>query len=180
MKHKQLFKPNNGSIISVLLILLVLFFTQTIKSQTPSDFSGKWEFDKAKSDKEETGDASFDGIIILGITQNSSTITFTNTYTIPGTVPYVLEPDSYFLDGRVTSDNSGTGPAKKFVKWSQDKKIITISLVMTDKIDGVSQDFLTALTYKLSADGQTLTIEEFHKSKLNGEQTIKKLYKRKS
>jgi hypothetical protein len=50
---------------------------------------------------------------------------------------------------------------------------------MTDSIDGIAQDFLTANTYKLSDDGKTLIIEEFHKSKLNGEQTIKNVYKKK-
>ena len=50
---------------------------------------------------------------------------------------------------------------------------------MTDSIDGVAQDFLTANTYKLSDDEKTLVIEEFHKSKLNGEKTIKKVYRKK-
>ena len=48
---------------------------------------------------------------------------------------------------------------------------------MTDSIDGVPQEFLTSNTYKLSDDRKTLVIEEFHKSKLNGEQKIKKVYK---
>ena len=89
-----------------------------------------------------------------------------------------MEPDSLFVDGRVTADNRGTGPAKKFVEWSPDKKILTTRLIMTDSIDGVAQDFLTANTYKLSDDGKTLIIEEFHKSKLNGEETIKNVYKK--
>jgi hypothetical protein len=49
---------------------------------------------------------------------------------------------------------------------------------MTDSVDGVAQDFLTA-NYKLSDDHNTLVIEEFHKSILNGEKTIKKMYKKK-
>jgi hypothetical protein len=50
---------------------------------------------------------------------------------------------------------------------------------MTDSIDGVAQDFLTEYTNKLSDDGKTLTIEEFYKSKLNGERTIKEVSKKK-
>jgi hypothetical protein len=53
------------------------------------------------------------------------------------------------------------------------------NLIMTDSVDGVAQDFLTAFTYKLTDEGKTLIIEEFHKSKLNGEKTIKKVYKKK-
>lgn len=173
------FGEKNTSIIKVSLVSLLLFSCLVLNAQTPANFAGKWVFYKAGSDKDETGDASFDGTIILEINQNSSTIAFTNTFIIPGKDPYVMQPDSYFPDGKVTIDNSGTGPAKKFAKWSQDKKAITTSLVMTDKIDGVAQDFTTALTYKLSEDGKSLSVDEFHKSKLNGERTIKKLYKKK-
>jgi hypothetical protein len=148
-------------------------------AQAPANFSGKWEFDKNLSDKGETGDASFNGTIIMEINQVPATITFINTYFRPGKEPYVMKPYSYFVDGRVTEDNSGTGPAKKFVKWSDDRKKLTASVVMTDSIDGVAQEFLTANTYRLSDDGQTLTVEEFHKSVLNGEKTVKKVYKKK-
>lgn len=180
MKTNLLLRVKETAIIKISLVSLFLFSFLVLNAQAPSNFAGKWVFDKAGSDKDETGDASFDGTIILEITQNSSTISFTNTYMIPGKEPYVMQPDTYFVDGRVTTDNSGTGPAKKFAKWSQDKKAITTNLVMTDKIDGVPQEFLTALTYKLSADGKILTIEELNKSKLNGEKTTKKLYKKKA
>jgi hypothetical protein len=163
--------------IKVSIISLFLLSSLALKSQSPTDFSGRWEFDKAMSDKEERGDASFNGTIILEIKQNATTIIFTSTYIRAGKEDYIMKPDTYFVDGKVTTDNSGTGPANKFAKWSQDKKILTTSLVMTDSIDGVAQEFLTAYTYKLSDDRKTLLIEEFHKSKLNGEQKIKKVYK---
>ncbi len=85
------------------------------------------------------------------------------------TIPY----DSFPADGTVTTDNRGTDPAKKFIKWSQDKKILTTNYIMTASIDGVAQDFITAITYRLSEDGKTLVIEELNKSKLNGETTVK-------
>jgi hypothetical protein len=179
MKPNQLYPRKHNAIIEISLISLFLLSFITLDAQTPTNFSGKWEFDKVQSDKEETGDASFDGAIILEIKQNSSLISFANTFILPSKKSVIMQPDSFFIDGRVTTDNSGTGPAKKFVKWSQDKKILTTSSIMTDSIDGVAQDFLTANTYKLSDDEKTLVIEEFHKSKLNGEKTIKKVYKRK-
>lgn len=151
----------------------------TLNAQTPADFSGKWEFDKARSDKDDTGDASFDGTIIMEIKQNSKTVSFANTFTIPGKKPVALPPDSFQADGSVTTDNSGSDPAKKFLKWSKDKKILTTSYVMTASVDGVPQDFITAMSYRLSDGGKTLIVEEMNKSRLNGERTVKKVYKKK-
>lgn len=51
--------------------------------------------------------------------------------------------------------------------------------IMSASIDGVAQDFVTAITYRLSEDGKTLVIEELNISKLNGETIVKKLYKKK-
>ena len=150
----------------------------TLKAQTSTNFSGRWEFDQANSDKEK-GVPSFDGTIILVIKQNSDTISFTYIYFMTGKEGIKWPPDSYLANGNVTSDNSGSDPAKKYIKWSQDKKILTTNSIMTASIDGVAQDFITVATYKLSEDGKTLIIEELHKSKLNGERTIKKTYRKK-
>lgn len=177
MNTNQLFGHRFKIIIKALPVFMFLISSTVVKAQQPADFSGKWEFDKARSDKDDTGDASFDGTIILEIKQNPSVITFANTYIIPGRKDFVMKPDTFLVDGTVTPDNGGTGPAKKFVKWSQDKKILTTNLIMTDSIDGEAQDFLTANTYRLADDRKTLFIEVFYKSKLNGEKKIKKVYK---
>jgi hypothetical protein len=89
-----------------------------------------------------------------------------------------MKPDTFLLDGRVTTDNGDTSPAKKFVKWSRDKKILTSSSIIIDAIGEVSQVFLIALSYRLSEDRKTLFIDEFYKSKLN-EEKRKKQYKKK-
>jgi hypothetical protein len=172
----QMYNP----IIKMPLILILLLSAFNLQAQTPATYVGKWEFDKTRSDKDETGDYSFEGTIILDIKQNATTISFGNTFKRPGKEDFVIPPDSFFMDGRVTTDNGGTGPAKKFVKWSPDKKILTTNYVMSDKIDGVAQDFTTANSYKLSDDGQTLTVAELNKSKLNGEKTVRKVYKKAS
>ena len=166
--------------VNLSLTSILLLYSSMLIAQTPADFSGKWEFDKARSDKNETGDASFNGTIILEIKQTAGLILFTNTYIIPGKNGIVMPSDTFMLDGRTTTDNRGTGPAKKFVKWSADKKILTTNLVMTDVVDGVKQDFLTAFSYSISNDRNTLFIDEFYKSKLNGEQRVKKVYRKKS
>ena len=174
--------PNSkrqNEIIKTLLISLFIISSLALNAQTPTNFSGKWEFDKTNSDKDERGDASFNGTIILEIKQNSDTITFTNTFFLPGKDGRTLRPDKFLANEKVTQDNSGSDPAKKFVKWSPDKKVLTTNYIMTATIDGVAQDFVTTKTYKISEGGKTLVVVEFNKSKLNGEKTVKKTYKKK-
>jgi hypothetical protein len=174
--------PNSkrqSEIIKTLLISLFIISSLALNAQTPTNFSGKWEFDKTNSDKDERGDASFNGTIVLEIKQNSDTISFTNTFFIPGKDGRTLSPDKYLTNEKTTQDNSGTDPAKKFVKWSPDKKVLTTNYIMTATIDGVAQDFIATKTYKISDDGKTLVVVEFRKSKLNGEKTVKKVYKKK-
>jgi hypothetical protein len=175
---KQIHRSGKGQIenIKTVFISMLIVFSLNLYSQSPANFTGKWEFDKAGSDKDERGDASFDGKIILEINQNSETITFTNTFFIPGKDGKTLRPDSYLINGDITKDDTGIDPAIKFVKWSEDKKVLSTQYVMTATIDGTAQEFLTAKTYKLGEDGKTLLVEELKKSLLNGEKTIKKVY----
>jgi hypothetical protein len=166
-------------IIRTLLISFFIVSSLSLNAQTQTNFSGKWEFDKTNSDKDERGDASFNGTIILEIKHNFDTITFTNTFFLPGRDGRTLRPDKFLVNEQVTQDNSGSDPAKKFITWSQDRKVLTTNYIMTASIDGVSQDFLTTKTYKISEDGEILAVVEFNKSKLNGEKTVKKAYKKK-
>jgi hypothetical protein len=166
-------------LVMAVFICLFLFSSTILSAQGPTNLSGKWEFDKSASDKEETGDASFNGKIILEIRQKSDSILFFNTFFIPGKEGISIPAGSFLANGNVSTDNSGTDPAKKFIKWSPDKKILTTSYIMTASIDGVAQEFITATTYNLSADGKTLLVSELHKSKLNGEKTVKKVYRKK-
>jgi hypothetical protein len=175
-------KPNhtlNIGIIKLTIISLLLITLSALNAQTPANFTGKWEFDKARSDKGERGDASFKGTIIMEIKQDASTMTFANTFIRPGMKDHVVPADTFFIDGRIKNEKFGSVPIKKSVKWSSDKKVLTTSMIMTDILDGVSQEFLTANTYQLSDEGKTLTVGEFHKSTLNGEDTIKKVYTKK-
>jgi hypothetical protein len=178
MRQNYPCSKRQNEIMKTLLISVLIISSIGLKAQTPANFSGRWEFDKVNSDKDETGDASFDGKIILEINQGPDIITFAKIVFLPGKDGITLRTDSLLANGTVTKDNTGSDPAKKFVKWSQDKKVLTVNYIMTAAIDGVAQDFITAITYKLSEDGKTLTINELNKSKLNGEETIKKIYKK--
>jgi hypothetical protein len=117
--------------------------------------------------------------LFLDIDQNSETIVFSTTYFMPGREGKTLRPSSFLASGEISADDSGIDPAKKFITWSKDNSVLTTHYVMTATIDGVAQDFLTATTYKLSGDSKTLLVEEYKKSELNGEKTIKKAYKKK-
>jgi hypothetical protein len=161
------------------LVVLFLISSFYLTAQTPTNFSGKWEFDKASSDKGETGDASFKGTIILDINQTPDQITTTSTFFLPGKDGIKMPPIVFSLLAGIETSKGRTGGVKIYIKWSDNKKILTTNSIMTDTIDGVPQDFLTAMTYRLSEDGKTLFIDELHKSKLNGEKTIKKVYKKK-
>jgi hypothetical protein len=179
MKRNDSTIRRKDEIIKILLISLLTISSLSFNAQAQTNFAGKWEFDKNSSDKESTGDASFNGTIILEIKQTPDTISFTNTFFMPGREGISLTPDKFPANGKEVQDNSGTDPARKFIKWSPDKKVLTTSYIMTAKIDGVAQDFITTMTYKISEDGKTLLVSEFNKSKLNGEKTVKKVYKRK-
>lgn len=179
MRQNHPFISRQNEIIRALLISLFAIYSFSLNAQTPANFSGKWEFDKTNSDKDERGDASFNGTIILEIRQNSDTISFTNTFFMPGKNGITLSPDKYLANEKVTIDNSGSDPAKKFVKWSPDRKVLTTNFIMTATIDGVAQDFVNTKTYKLSEDGKSLLVVETNKSKLNGERIVKKTYKKK-
>ncbi len=172
-------RKRQSDMIRIILVSLFTVSSLAFRAQAQTNFSGRWEFDKAGSDMEETGDASFNGTIILEIKQKPDTITFTSTFYLPGKDGIALSPDKYLANGNVTEDKSGIDLAKKFIKWSPDKKVLTANYIMTATIDGVAQDFVTTKTYKISEDGKTLAVVELNKSKLNGEKTVRKVYKKK-
>jgi hypothetical protein len=178
MRPKRLFRQEQIAIINVSLSVIFLLSTMTLKAQTPTNFSGKWEFDKTKS-KLSKIDISYDGTVILEITQNSTTITFGEIYIQPGSENWKTSTDSYTLDGKEQIKKDDLGTTKKSTKWSQDKKILTITNIETQTVEGVSNDYLVVDTHKLSDDGQTLTIESYSKNTVIGETTSKKVYHKK-
>lgn len=171
MRPKQFFKH-------VPFILILLLLSINIKAQSPTNFSGKWQFDKAKSiiDKLEP---DYDGTIVLVVTQNPTTISFSEIYTHPDRPEWKTAADSYKLDGKEQIKKSDIGTSKSSAKWSEDKKVLTITNLDTQKLKGVLQDFLIVDTYNLSDDGKTLTIERYRKNPVTGETKAKKVYLKK-
>jgi hypothetical protein len=149
-----------------------------LKAQTPTNFSGKWEFDKTKSSPGFV-ESNYDGTVIMQIIQNSSTIKFYDTYIHPDRSDFKTSADSYTLDGKEKIEKSDIGTTKKSTKWSLDKKVLTITNFDTQPLDGVAQDFLLVDSLKLSDNKLTLTIVRYSKNPVTGETTTNKVYNKK-
>lgn len=167
------------NLLRLSLIAVLLFSFLTLNAQKAANFSGQWVMDKAATEKEgNSRDASLDGTLTKEIKQNPTMITIANIFSRPGMDDHVMKPDS-FLIGKVKNEKYHSTPIKKTTSWSKDRKTLTTTSIMTDTVDGVAQDFITATAYSQSPDGKTLTVSETRKSKLNGEKTEKSIYRKK-
>jgi hypothetical protein len=83
MRPNRLFKQERITIIISSFIFLFLLTAMTLKYQIPTNFSGKWEFDKTKSSFGQVN-SNYDGTVIRQITLNSSTITYGDILIQPG------------------------------------------------------------------------------------------------
>jgi hypothetical protein len=171
MKHKQLF-----SRISYVLIFLAFFCN--LHAQSPVNFSGKWQYDRANSDKDRF-ESELDGTVFMEINQNNNTISFSETYVYPDRPQWKTSADTYKLDGKEQITKSSRGTSKKSAKWSSDKKLLTITNIDTQKIKDVMQEFIVIDTYSLSADKKKMFLERYRKNYVTGETKSKKMYIRK-
>jgi len=178
MRTKRIFRQGHIKMMNLPLILIFLLFVTTLNAQNPTDFSGKWQFDKVKSIPDQI-EPEYDGTIVLEITQNDKTITFSETFI------HIDRPDlktatvTYKLNGKEFITKSSVGTNKNSAKWSPDKKVLTITNFDKQKLKGVMQDFLVKDTYKLSDDGKILTIERYRNNPVTGETNAKKVYQKK-
>lgn len=165
-------------IMNVSLILMFLLISMAAEAQIPINFSGKWEFDKAKSSADLL-DSKFEGIVTRQITQTATTIAYHDIYVQKGSNDWKTLDEIFNLDGKeqVKKDNSGT--TKKSTKWSQETKVLTLIFLLTYTEDGVSKEISITESYKLSDDGKTLNIESFSKNPVTGETKTKAVYHKK-
>jgi hypothetical protein len=179
MRPNQIFSPRHLAIIGASLISMFLMSSATLKAQTPINFSGKWEYDKAKSSP-GTDNAKYNGTVVRQITQTASTIACRDIYIQKGINDWSTSDDVYNLDGKEEIDKSDPNDIiTKSVIWSQDQKSLTLSYKSTYIEQGVSKESLISGTYKLSDDGKTLTIEEYSKDAIRGEIKTTSVYHKK-
>ncbi len=156
--------------------MLFLLVTRST-AQTPTNFAGKWKFDKTKSSLDLI-ESTYDGTVILKVTQNASTIAFTEVWQKPGNADFETAADSYKLDGKERTTKSSVGTTKTTAKWSPDKKVLTITNIDIQVVKGVSQEFYVADTYTLSDDGLTLTVDRASRNPVTGKTSAKKVYRK--
>ena len=178
MKTNEPFRENRMASINALLILLFLLTALIPKAQTPTNFSGKWEYDKAQSSS-GTVESNYDGSVIRQITQNPTKITYGDIYIRPGSTEWKTSTVTYDLNGKEKITKHDVGTNKCIAKWSADKKVITITNTDTQSLKGVLQDFLVVDSFKLSENGKTLTIERYSKNSVTGETKAKIVYHKK-
>ena len=112
----------------------------------------------------------------MEVIQNAATISFTETYKRAGTKDWKTAADIYKLDGKEQITETEIGTSKKTAKWSADKKVLTITNIETQTLDGVLRDFLVKDSYKLDDNGKMLIIERYRKNPVTGETNAKKVY----
>jgi hypothetical protein len=178
MRQQWLFKPGHTAGICVSLVFMFLLTSMALRAQTPTNFSGKWEFDKTKSSPGIV-DSNFDGIVTRHITQNPSIITYRDIYVRKGSNDWKTADEQFRLDGKEQVKKDGTTTSRKSAQWSQDKKILTLTYRETYVEEGVSKELLVADSYKLSDDGKTLTIETYSKNQVTGETKTQGVYHKK-
>jgi hypothetical protein len=178
MRQKWLFRPGHTAIVNVSLVLVFLLSSVALKDQSQTNLSGKWEFDKTESSP-GTVHSKYDGTVTRKITQNSSTITYCDIYTRKGSNDWKTADELFRLDGKEQIKKDGANSRKKSAKWSQDKKVLTLTYRETYTEEGISKELLVAESYKLSDDGKTLTIETYSKNQVTGETKTKSVYQKK-
>ena len=172
MKRTRFLKPVNCLVyICFLAFAMVLFSTLSI-AQTPTNFSGKWAFDRSKSDPGK-GSSFMYNDLIRNIIQNPASISIEEIVRSPGG-EVVSDTQKFSLDGKETIEKTDMGTTKRIAKWSEDKKILTLTTIML--ID--SSDYRGDSSYKLSGDGLIMTIQSEFKNP-NGESTVIEVFNKK-
>ena len=178
MKPNLHFTQKHIGSISVSFLFICIFSSLILKAQTPTNFSGKWEFNKTNSSPDFV-ESKYDGTVTRHIIQNSSVIKYNSTYIYPGRQDFSTAYESYTLDGKEKHEKYSMGTIKKSAKWTPDKKILIITYFNTQTLKGVSRDLLVVDSLKLSENKLTLTIVEYSKNPVTGETTAQKVYNKK-
>jgi len=178
MRPNRLFAQKHIGIITVSTMFMLHFSSMNVHAQTPTNFSGNWEFDKAKSDAGFV-ESTYEGTVVRHMSQNAATIKYSDTYIHPDRPDFNTASETYSLDGKEKVEKHSVGTSKKSAKWSQDKKVLIITNLDTQKLKGVPKDFLVVDSLKLSENKLTLTIIEYSKNPVRGETTARKVYSKK-
>jgi hypothetical protein len=160
------------------LAIFLLLLTSMAIAQTPANFAGQWEFDRANS-KPGRFDHKYDGTESMQITQNAATLSYLVLYRKAGNPDFKTTTETYYLDGKERIEKKSSHTTKTTAKWSADKKVLSVKILETEINKGVTKDYFTSYSFKLSDDGRTLFFEKYHKNDITGESTANMIYRKK-
>ena len=141
--------------LSLCCVLMVGFWSV---SAAPTDFSGTWALDKAKSEGLQGRTASLDQTWVVA--QDAKTLTVDTSFS-GGDQPIPAQKRSYNLDGsETTMDVAGRMPGKATLKakWQGDGKILELSRVQTANVQGNDIKITTTEHWELADGGKTLKV----------------------
>jgi hypothetical protein len=141
----------------LVLILSILIFTGTTAMAQKVNLSGNWDFNESKS---QQGEGRFRmAATKLTITQDETFLNIEKQVKGRDGQDMVMK-DKYTLDGKV-SENTGfmNSVKKSTVTWSADNKTLTITSTTVMERDGNTTEIKQVENYKVSDDGNTLTID---------------------
>ncbi len=171
MKPNRFSSPRYLAIVFASFISFFLLSSATLKAQAPVNFSGKWAYDKSKSN---TGNSSLftdDNERILVITQDATSISVERTLIQPGS-DNLTSTDKFNLEGKEIVEKNGTEITKRFAKWSADKNVLTLTTIITFDPSVNTNEYRTDDTYKLAENGKLLTLESFSKNPTGEGKTV--------
>ena len=172
MTNIKLFKSVNKLISTTTLSLLVLLLPSQLSAQTLTNFSGTWVFDISKSIPAKNGSFLYSNIIHT-IKQNPVSISIEETIIRQGS-DNVVSIEVFNLDGKEKIERKDYATTKKIANWSQDKKILKLTTIMTTD----SKDYRADATYSLSDNGNILTVKTLFKNP-TGESTVIQVFNKK-
>ncbi|MBS1976327.1 MAG: hypothetical protein JST46_03090 [Bacteroidetes bacterium] len=162
---------------SIFAIALLFGCISVLTAQTPSNFSGKWLFDKSASSS-ESAFSGYPGTITRQITHTASSLTYRDTYVQPGAKDWSTTAEVFKI-GKTEVEKHSDQSSTKTTSWSKDMRSITLNYLTSYKEKGGPKESLIAETYTLSDNGKTLTIELYSKNDVTGETRVKDVFRKK-
>jgi hypothetical protein len=147
--------------LSLFCVLMVGFWSV---SAAPTNFSGTWTLDKAKSEGLQGRMANVDQTWV--VTQDAKTLTIEKSFS-GGEQPIPSQKSTYNLDGSETSmDMTGrmAGKAALKAKWQGDGKILELNSVFKTNVQGNDVTITTTEHWELDDGGKTLKVHRTQES----------------
>ena len=140
------------------------------------NFSGDWKLNESKSEIGQFGRGAARSIKVVSSDANGIVIERTSTNQ---NGEAVVRKESLTFDGKEVESTGGFGNSKRKAKakWSDDGNSMIIDAVTSFDRDGQTMEIKQKETWKLSADGNTLTIESSSSSSF-GDNTQKLVYEK--